>query len=118
MEQTTFNWEAIATAASGAITTFLAWWLTRRKHAAEAKGLEAAADSAGAIASSSELQNVEKAIAIWRGTAEEWKREADDLHKELRQVRKDFTALRGEFEDLKRENTALKDEIAALRSAA
>lgn len=78
---------AIGSAGGGG---FFGWFFTRKKTNAEAK--------------SSELENVEHAIKIWREMSEQLKKEVEDLKLELKEVRADQAALH-------RENKALKDYL-------
>lgn len=83
-----YSWIWATLASAGA--SFVTWVFTRRKQTAEAEG--------------SELDNVEKAVAIWRQTAE-------DLHKEINELRQQITDLRRQIGELQSENDRLIREI-------
>lgn len=83
-------WATLASAGS----SFVTWVFTRRKQTAEAEG--------------SELDNVEKAVAIWRQTAE-------DLHKEINELRQQITDLRRQIGELQSENDRLIREIEKIK---
>ena len=82
-----YSWIWATLASAGA--SFVTWVFTRRKQTAEAEG--------------SELDNVEKAVAIWRQTAE-------DLHKEINELRQQITDLRRQIGELQSENDRLIKE--------
>lgn len=67
--------DTLITAIAGLLTTFLAWFFTRKKNNAEAKKCEAE----GKI---SELSVIEDAIKIWRETAESLSKKVSNLSTE------------------------------------
>lgn len=87
-----YSWLWATLASAGA--SFVTWVFTRRKQTAEAEG--------------SELDNVEKAVAIWRQTAE-------DLHKEINELRQQITDLRRQIGELQSENDRLIREIEKIK---
>lgn len=87
-----YSWIWATLASAGA--SFVTWVFTRRKQTAEAEG--------------SELDNVEKAVAIWRQTAE-------DLHKEINELRQQITDLRRQIDELQSENDRLIREIEKIK---
>jgi peptidoglycan hydrolase CwlO-like protein len=80
----------IALLSSSVITGLLTWMFTRRKVTAEAKGAE--------------LDNVEKAVAIWRELA-------TDLNKKLETLSQKCDALTTEITQLRAENKSLKKQM-------
>lgn len=87
-----YSWIWATLASAGA--SFVTWVFARRKQKAEAEG--------------SELDNVEKAVAIWRQTAE-------DLHKEINELRQQIADLKSQVNNLQTENYKLQREIEKLR---
>lgn len=87
-----YSWIWATLASAGA--SFVTWVFTRRKQTAEAEG--------------SELDNVEKAVAIWRQTAE-------DLHKDINELRQHITDLRRQIGELQSENDRLIREIEKIK---
>lgn len=85
-----------AVGASGAT-----YFFTRRKQTAEAQ--------------SNELENVQKAITIWRQSAQELKAEFDSLQKEYDQLQDIVRKLHEERDELKKQIGALKVENEQLR---
>ena len=77
--------------------SFFTWIFARKKTNAEAKG--------------SEIDNVEKVIAIWRETAEKLKASNDELVKEVHSLRQDVDDLRAELSVMHRENTKFKNYL-------
>lgn len=92
MQEVDLSWVWATLASAGA--SFVTWIFTRRKQTAEAEG--------------SELDNVEKAVAIWRQTAE-------DLHKEINELRLQITDLKNQVCNLQSENYRLISEIEKLK---
>lgn len=78
-------------------TATLAWLFTKKKQDAETKVTEATAHT-------SELDATEKAVAIWRGLAQDLKTEVDEL-------RSLISELREENDKLHQEINKLRDEI-------
>ncbi len=81
----------VLTAFAGA---FSGWYFARRKQTAEAV--------------QSELDSVEKAVAIWRTIAQ-------DLQKELASQSEQISNLRAEVELLRQDNTRLLSELKAIK---
>jgi len=77
----------------GGIGSVLTFKATRKKAGAEAKGAEATAES-------TELDNVEKAIKIWREMAESLKLELEASRKNYDEVARQVEALRKEVQKL------------------
>lgn len=75
----------------------IAYFLGRKKNRAEVRKLEAAATV-------NELEATEKAVAIWRGLAEE-------LRSEVEQLRELVNELRDEIDELKAQNASLLAEM-------
>ncbi len=73
-----------------ACTAWITWWFSRKKQQSEIKA--------------SELDNVEKAIAIWRELAQDLGKKVEDLS-----VR--YEALSDEINLLRRENKTLKADL-------
>lgn len=73
------------------------YFLGRKKSKAEVRRIEAATTI-------DEIGATEKAVAIWRGLAQE-------LRGEVEQLRTLVNELRNEIDELKSQNAALKDEI-------
>ena len=74
----------------GTIASFITWLVTRRKYKAEARHTE--------------LDNVEKAISIWKQLAE-------DLNVQLQKVQDKCEQLSNEISGLRTENKELKKQI-------
>lgn len=94
-----FNWTDIVSLilnlvlGSGFLITFLNLKSERKKAASEAKGAEATAEG-------TELDNVEKAIKIWREMAESLKLELEASRKNYDEVARQVEALRKEVQKL------------------
>lgn len=80
----------IENAAVALVTAFVTWFFSRQKQRAETRA--------------SELENVEKAVSIWRSIAQ-------DLEKKLDDVSSRCDALSKEIETLKIENKNLKNQL-------
>lgn len=74
----------------------------RKKNSAEIRRIDAAATF-------NELEATEKAVAIWRGLAEEFR-------KEVEQLRELVNELREEIDELKSQNVALSEEMRIYKS--
>lgn len=92
----------IGTTVSTAAGAFFGWLFGRRKQKAEAQ--------------SSELENVEKAVAIWRQIASDLEGKFTALQTEVNQLRKEVLKLEMENERLKDANRELQLEIDELRT--
>lgn len=79
------------------ITAVTTWILSRRKYKAETK--------------SDELENIDKAVKIWRELSEDLEQRLKAEIKELRQANTDIQT---RFETVLAENEALKDQMSAL----
>lgn len=120
-----FPWGEVITGTIGAVTTAFAWVFSgKRKEEAEVKGLVADSELREATAAASELENVQKAIGIWREMSEQFKAEAKTLHDECNrlrleqsEMRMDMAKMRGQMDLLKAENKSLKEEIERLKAA-
>lgn len=86
----------------GFVGSFLTVRAQRKKATAEAKGAEANAES-------TELDNVEKAITIWREMAENLKAQRDDALKQFGEVSKQVEALRRDVRKLNCTNQKILD---------
>lgn len=78
--------------ATGAFGAFITWIFGKRKEDVEVK--------------SSELDNTEKAVKLWREMAEELKKQVDDLSGKV-------DALMNEVHSLRMENAELRNKIDA-----
>lgn len=81
----------------GGASTGLAYFIGRKKNKAEVRKIDA-------VASVNELEATEKAVAIWRGLAEE-------LRSEVEHLRKLVNELRGEIDEIKAQNAVLREEM-------
>lgn len=84
----------VGTAITTVISAWATWYFTRRKFKAEAQG--------------SELQNVDKAIGIW-------KRMAKDLEEQVGNMKKEIDTLREELQEKNELERHLRNEIINLR---
>lgn len=87
-------YEILNTGITALITAVITWFFTRRKQNAEIE--------------SNEIDNVEKAIKIWRDMSEGLKHQIDNLKKEI-------SNLETLVNDLKKENSNLREELEALK---
>jgi chromosome segregation ATPase len=83
-----------------ALTALFAWYVGKRK--------------AKADAASSELENVQKAIQIWREVAQDMEMKCDRLLLELEAMKKQNRGLISDIAGLRKENKELKLLIADL----
>ncbi len=88
-----------ALAALGMGGTYL---VGRKRTKAETRKIEASATI-------NEMEATEKAVAIWRGLAQELRNEVDQLRKLVNELRK-------EIDELKRQNSELKEEMSHYKS--
>ena len=82
--------ETLQTVGSAGAGSFVGWFFTRKKQAQDVK--------------SSELENVQEAIKIWRETAMELQKRVDEMEKEIK-------LLREEVETVHAENIRLKQRL-------
>ena len=75
-------------------TGFGAWVFAMKRQRAQTKA--------------SELENVEKALSIYRGMIEDLNKEIKELHVEIKNMAIQNTELKQEMEELKASNNALK----------
>ena len=85
--------ELIVSGAIGIATAIVGYLLGKKKQDAETRVTEAQAQH-------SELDATEKAVAIWRGLAEDLKREVDELRILVNELRSENDRLRQEIEHL------------------
>lgn len=85
--------ELIISGAIGIATAIVGYLLGKKKQDAETRVTEAQAQH-------SELDATEKAVAIWRGLAEDLKREVDELRILVNELRSENDRLRQEIEHL------------------
>lgn len=78
-----------------------AWYSARRKTKADA--------------AQSELENVQKAIKIWRETAEGFQQKCDELMVEMEGMRRQNRDILNELEQTRHENKELKAQIQRLQ---
>ena len=90
--------ELIISGAVGIATAIVGYLLGKKKQDAETRVTQAQAQT-------SELDATEKAVAIWRGLAEDLKREVDELRILVNELRSENDRLRQEIEHLQ-ENLA------------
>ncbi len=91
-------WSSLSAAAAAAIT----WIFSRRKNTAEAQ--------------QSELDNVEKAVEIWRGIATDLEAKFNALEHRVTNMQREIIKLQIENEKLEAENKLLRDQVAELKS--
>ncbi|HLN52747.1 MAG TPA: hypothetical protein VK212_03495 [Lentimicrobium sp.] len=96
--------ELITSTVSAAITAILTFILTRRKYHTEVKKADKEADS-------SEIDNVEKAIRIWRQLSEDIKVR---LTQDIEELRLENLKTREKLNTLTRENHALRHQMTNL----
>lgn len=82
--------------AGSGITALWAWFRQRKKDAAEIK--------------TAEIENVEKAIAIWRNLAQDMRNQVDELKTEVKYLSAEVAKLHGENEVLKQQVEVLQKE--------
>lgn len=80
----------------GGAGAILAWLFTKKKQDAETKVTEATAHS-------SEMDATEKAVAIWRGLAQDLKKEVDELRSLISELREENDKLHLEINKLREE---------------
>lgn len=110
------DWSWLWALVAATVTQFVNWMFNRRK---EAKELEKAASET----QSAELDNIEKAVAIWRKLAEEMNQQVVEMKaqsklmgEEIEKLRIENVTLKQSIEELRLENSALKQQISELRS--
>lgn len=81
----------------GVASTASAYVIGRKKNKAEVRKIEA-------IATVNEIEATEKAVAIWRGLAQELKSEVEHLRNLVNELRE-------EIEELKTQNNTLREEM-------
>ncbi len=96
--------EIITSTISAAITAFVTYIFTRRKYLTEVRKVDKEADS-------SEIDNVEKAIRIWRQLSEDIKVR---LTKDIEELRQENMKTREKLNTLIRENHALRHQMSNL----
>lgn len=94
----TWLWGILAAAGSSAVT----WLFTRKKQEAEVK--------------TNELDNVEKAVEIWREMASDLRGQFSAVQTELLALQKEVIEVRYDNARLKEENAALKANQATLQA--
>lgn len=83
------------------VAAFSGWFFGRRKQKAEAV--------------STELDAVEKAVAIWRQIAEDLKRRQDEQSLKIEAQTSEISLLREEVSTLRRDNARLLSELKAIK---
>lgn len=109
MDNTPFDlWNWIAAGVGSAITALWSWIRQRKRDAADIKNAE--------------IENVEKAIAIWRNLAQDMRTQVDELKAEVKHLSEEVGKLHTENETLKsqvgelqRENSKLNSEVQRLQ---
>lgn len=96
--------ELITSTLSAALTAMITFFLTRRKYLTEVRKVDKEADS-------SEIDNVEKAIRIWRQLSEDIKTR---LTQDIEELRQENLRTREKLNLLTRENHALRGQMANL----
>lgn len=79
------------------LAVILTYIFTRKKNAAEVRKMDASATV-------DEISATEKAVAIWRGLAEELRAEVEDLRQLIEELRQ-------EIDELKAQNESLREEM-------
>jgi len=100
MEQTSLEW--LYSTISAAVASGITWLFTRRKTTAEAQH--------------SELDNVEKAVAIWRGISTDLEAQFNALEQRVTTMQLEIIKLQIENEKLEAENKVLREQVAELKS--
>ena len=111
-------WGIVLGGIGALISSAFAWWVGRRKSNAEAKAVEASAESVDLANDANELKNVDQAIAIWRREALEWRAEAIKLRGEVVELTKHVTTLEGKVKCLEDEGEKLRSELHTLKTMA
>lgn len=101
--------EIIALLVTNVLSPFLVWWFGRKKTEAEARKVDVEADQG-------ELDNVERAIAIWRNMATELSDTVSKLHTDVLTLTNNNANLTKELHDVKASNAKLLEEVHLLRS--
>lgn len=112
MDNTPFDfWNWIAAGIGSALTAIWSWFRARKRDAAEIR--------------TAEIENVEKAITIWRNLAQDMRARVDELTNQVTQLNAKVDHLNAENESLKvkilileEENIRLESEIKQLQSNA
>lgn len=91
------------------VTQLINWALNRRKESKEIA-------KAGAEAQASELDNIDKAVAIWRKLAEEMNQQVVELKAQVKTLGEEIGKLQVENITLKRQIDDLKNENEILRN--
>jgi peptidoglycan hydrolase CwlO-like protein len=94
----TWLWTSLSAAASA----FIGWFFGRKKQDVEIK--------------TNELDNVEKAVAIWRGIASDLEGKFTAMQHQFAELQKSNFELQFEVRRLKEANTELQSEIDELRA--
>ena len=97
-----FDTSWVGTTISTGAGAFFGWLFGKRKIKAEAQG--------------SELENIEKAVAIWRQIASDLEGKFTALQTEVNQLRKEVFKLEFENERLAASNKELQSEINELKN--
>lgn len=103
MDNTPFDfWNWIAAGVGSAITALWTWLRQRKKESAETK--------------TAEIENVERAITIWRNLAQDMRKQVDELKVEITKLSERVDELHRENEGLKIKILVLEDENVRLES--
>lgn len=100
-------WTIANVLASGGLVTLFTLRSARQKAAAEAKKVEAGVDA-------DELDNVEKAIAIWRKMAEDLQVALNDQQKRYDAVVRQMTQVQSTLDKVHRSNTEILKKLAQI----
>jgi archaellum component FlaC len=95
------SYEMLAGLVAGAASAVFGWIVGRRKTTAEA--------------TITELEAVQKAVGIWRETAEALTEDVENLRSEIALLRGEIETLRGINAQLKRHNDDLTKQVDELR---
>lgn len=97
--------EVLMVVVPGVVMSVLTWFLARRKNKAEA--------------TTNELDNVEKAIKIWRELSSDLNvrltKEIDELRTENCKLKKELRAMLKEYETMQAQIDALEEQLKAAR---
>ncbi len=99
--------ELITSTLSAALTAVVTFFLTRKKYLAEIKKADTEVDS-------SEIDNVDKAIKIWRQLSEDIK---ERLTQDIEELRLENIRTREKLNILMRENITLRTQMTNLEKA-
>lgn len=97
MDNSPFDiWNWVAAGIGSALTAIWSWFRQRKRDAAEIR--------------TAEIENVEKAITIWRNLAQDMRQRVDELTAQVTQLNAKVDHLNAENESLKVKMLMLEDE--------